>query len=323
MVTDQSGNLVARHDYLAFGEEIRNGYAGRPSNGAWGGLDTVSQKFTGKERDSESGLDYFSARYYGSTLGRFLSVDPANAGADPTNPQSWNGYAYVLNNPLTGVDLDGESCSDPNDPSIPCFQDNPPPPPSDQVPTQPSSLGDQFLTGLAGSILQLIQQAPQLLQQTGNFISQPRNPICLSASTSSGAMAGAAVGMTGLAGGPAVVVIDPAAVAVGGGAGYLAGMVSCMSSTGGGGGGGNSSGNGGTQVTSKTLWKDGKGGRIDVENPNPGQRPRQIHYQDQTGKYIYDPKTGQFVGAPNRVNEILSDPRVQVAIKKGLGYPGL
>ena len=113
MVTDQAGNLVARHDYLAFGEEIRNGYAGRPSNGVWGGLDPVSQKFTGKERDSESGLDYFGARYYGSTLGRFLSVDPASAGADPTNPQSWNAYSYVLNNPLSNTDPNGQDiCAD-------------------------------------------------------------------------------------------------------------------------------------------------------------------------------------------------------------------
>ena len=113
MVTDQAGNLVARHDYLAFGEEIRNGYAGRPSNGAWGGLDSVNQKFTGKERDSESGLDYFGARYYGATLGRFLSVDPGNAGADPTNPQSWNAYSYVLNNPLSNTDPNGQDiCAD-------------------------------------------------------------------------------------------------------------------------------------------------------------------------------------------------------------------
>ena len=114
MVTDQAGNLVARHDYLPFGEEIRNGQAGRPANGVWGGLDSVSQKFTGKERDSESGLDYFGARYYGATLGRFLSVDPGNAGADLTNPQSWNAYAYVLNNPSALIDPTGACSFDSN-----------------------------------------------------------------------------------------------------------------------------------------------------------------------------------------------------------------
>jgi len=64
----------------------------------------VEQKFTGQVRDSETGLDFFTARYYGSALGRFTSPAPANAGADPTDPQSWNAYAYVRNNPLALVD---------------------------------------------------------------------------------------------------------------------------------------------------------------------------------------------------------------------------
>ncbi len=67
----------------------------------------VRSRCSAKERDAESDLDYFLARYYGSSLGRFNSVDPANAGADPANPQSWNAYAYVNNNPLIFVDPDG------------------------------------------------------------------------------------------------------------------------------------------------------------------------------------------------------------------------
>jgi RHS repeat-associated protein len=63
--------------------------------------------FTGKERDGESGLDFFQARYYGAALGRFTSPDPMNAGADWYNPQSWNGYAYVLGNPLAMTDPSG------------------------------------------------------------------------------------------------------------------------------------------------------------------------------------------------------------------------
>ena len=70
-----------------------------------------ASQFTGKERDSETGLDYFGARYYGSTMGRLLSPDPDNASAFlyPDDPQSWNGYAYARNNPLTYTDLTGES----------------------------------------------------------------------------------------------------------------------------------------------------------------------------------------------------------------------
>ena len=55
--------------------------------------------FTGKERDSETGLDFFGARY---TQGRFMSAD--SEGAKPEDPQSWNRYAYVTNNPLRYVD---------------------------------------------------------------------------------------------------------------------------------------------------------------------------------------------------------------------------
>ena len=66
------------------------------------------RRSTGKERDQETGLDFFGARYYGSALGRFTSPDPL-AGIDPYDPQSWNAYAYGRNNPLSYVDPTGES----------------------------------------------------------------------------------------------------------------------------------------------------------------------------------------------------------------------
>jgi len=68
--------------------------------------------FSGKERDAESGNDYFGARYYGSSMGRFMSSD-WRAQAEPApyskldDPQSLNLYTYVLNNPISGVDLNG------------------------------------------------------------------------------------------------------------------------------------------------------------------------------------------------------------------------
>src|SRR5208282_3172331 len=70
---------------------------------------------TGKERDTESGNDYFGARYFGSSMGRFLSPDYADMnwgpvdipGADYEDPQSLNLYSYVHNNPLSNVDPDG------------------------------------------------------------------------------------------------------------------------------------------------------------------------------------------------------------------------
>jgi RHS repeat-associated protein len=63
--------------------------------------------FTGKERDSETQLDFFQARYLSGAQQRFMSADPGNAGADPMNPQSWNAYAYVNNNPLNATDPTG------------------------------------------------------------------------------------------------------------------------------------------------------------------------------------------------------------------------
>jgi RHS repeat-associated protein len=58
-------------------------------------------KFTGKERDSESGLDNFDFRYFGYSLGRFMSPDDDSA-QEPSNPQSWNLYSYVMNRPMDG-----------------------------------------------------------------------------------------------------------------------------------------------------------------------------------------------------------------------------
>ena len=73
---------------------------------------SFAYKFTGKERDAESGNDYFGARYYASSMGRFLSPDwSAKIAPVPyaklDNPQSLNLYSYVWNNPLTRNDPDG------------------------------------------------------------------------------------------------------------------------------------------------------------------------------------------------------------------------
>jgi filamentous hemagglutinin len=75
----------------------------------------------------------------------------------------------------------------------------------------------------------------------------------------------------------------------------------------------------GPQIASKTIWKGDGSERIDVENPNPGQRPGQIHYQDNQGnKYLYDPDTNSFQDAPNSVNKLLNDSSFSAAIQKGL-----
>ena len=105
LVTDQNGQVVARHDYLPFGEELES-VTGRGSDGT-NPNDTIRQKFTGKEHDQESGLDYFGARYYGGAMGRFTGVDPAFESAILELPQTWNRYSYVYNRPTFGTDPDG------------------------------------------------------------------------------------------------------------------------------------------------------------------------------------------------------------------------
>jgi RHS repeat-associated protein len=71
-------------------------------------ITTAPYKFTGKERDSESGLDNFGARYFSSQFGRMMSPDPIFASpAHLTDPQMWNEYAYVRNNPLSMTDPTG------------------------------------------------------------------------------------------------------------------------------------------------------------------------------------------------------------------------
>jgi len=73
--------------------------------------DTCPQnyKFTGHERDGESGLDYMVARHYAFTLARFLQPDAPFADQSPANPQTWNLYPYARNNPLYFVDPTGQS----------------------------------------------------------------------------------------------------------------------------------------------------------------------------------------------------------------------
>ena len=97
IMTAMNGTASDSMDYLPYGEQIAGGSG-------------TTHKFTGKERDSESGLDNFEARYMGSNLGRFMSPDPSNIGAIMESPQTWNAYSYVANNPLNATDPDGLDC---------------------------------------------------------------------------------------------------------------------------------------------------------------------------------------------------------------------
>jgi RHS repeat-associated protein len=106
-VTDQARNVIERHDYLPFAEEWCPG----PPPGVCGAVAPGQPKrFTGKERDAETGLDYFGARYFSAKIGRFTTVDPAYTWRENlVDPQRWNRYAYARNNPLRYVDPDGKA----------------------------------------------------------------------------------------------------------------------------------------------------------------------------------------------------------------------
>ena len=110
LVTDASGNVLSRHDYLPFGEEISAGIGGRTAAMGYVANNSLTQRFTGKERDAETGLDYSFARYLSSAQGRFTSPDAPFADQDSAYPQSWNLYTYVRNNPLRYIDPTGRNC---------------------------------------------------------------------------------------------------------------------------------------------------------------------------------------------------------------------
>ena len=111
LTTDLNGNVVRRTDYWPFGQEINSLSQDAPYRTTAMGYNSALRNpptlFTGKERDAETGLDYFGARYMSSAQGRFTSPDPLGASAKVSDPQTWNRYSYTLNNPLRYVDPDG------------------------------------------------------------------------------------------------------------------------------------------------------------------------------------------------------------------------
>jgi RHS repeat-associated protein len=99
VVVNETGDIVSSDDYDPWGMILE----GRSTDNNY---HNAKYKFTGKERDKETGYDYFGARYFDSRIGRWLRVDPLF----DKHPE-WSPYNYVLNNPLKIIDPDGKQVS--------------------------------------------------------------------------------------------------------------------------------------------------------------------------------------------------------------------
>jgi RHS repeat-associated protein len=152
LITSNDGQIVSSHDYLPFGGETTTI---NQETGA--GFDREDpMKFTGHERDYAGGygreeggdaIDYMHARYFSSSMGRFLSVDPLDG--DPSRPQSLNRYTYVSNSPINFTDplglasqggtwgAPGNVDCPPGTEGISCFTTTAPDPEPPQLPKEP------------------------------------------------------------------------------------------------------------------------------------------------------------------------------------------
>jgi RHS repeat-associated protein len=108
LITSTTGAAVDSMKFFPFGGEMTQTVT-----------HSERRQFTGQERDDDAeithhgDIDYMHARYYKMTLGRFLSIDPIIG--TPEQPQSWNRYAYVMNNPMTSTDPDGRATNSQNE----------------------------------------------------------------------------------------------------------------------------------------------------------------------------------------------------------------
>jgi RHS repeat-associated protein len=127
LVLDDTGNVLGRQAHLPFGEEF---------------VESGTQEkhhFTSYEAESESAIDYAVNRQYSQSVGRFGSADPYQASGYMVDPQSWNRYSYVENDPIHNVDPLGLFRNYPEPGEDPCCSagdcDIPEPPPSCTTPT--------------------------------------------------------------------------------------------------------------------------------------------------------------------------------------------
>ena len=302
--------------YTAFGTE-------RYTSGAA----PTSYKYTG-QREAEAGLYFYNARYYDPSLGRFSQPDTIVP--QPANPQDWDRYAYTRNNPVRFNDPSGHS-----------------PDWWDYARGALSQYLDDVTLGLFGMVNAEITgfnikydgtEAFQEGREAGRAFSDALSSaeaiigldIAVTAFASIPPTGGGGAALALPTGGASVVVAGvaipvEAAIGVGGvlvGAHGVSTQAYIQNNPVG------MSGKNGPQISSKSLWT-GKQGRLDIENPSPGNRPGQIHFQQGKNKWIYDSETNSFrpakgtsIDPPGWLNDLLEQPDFQKAIDKGLQFLG-
>ena len=110
-ITSTSGSVISRHDYLPFGEELGAIGMRTPGQG-YGGVDGVRKKYAGMENDDATGMSHTLWRQYDSYSGRWTAPDPYDGSMTIADPQSFNRYTYVNNNPVNAVDPLGLAMKD-------------------------------------------------------------------------------------------------------------------------------------------------------------------------------------------------------------------
>jgi RHS repeat-associated protein len=298
--------------YAPFGE----GYAG--GAGWWIQFTGAGNAWTVADSENQSGsLEDFLFRRYSPVQGRWISPDPAGmSAADPSNPQSWNRYAYVNNNPLSFTDTAGLNCGDPASNS----QDGDTISVTVYAPCDdPLQNFYDYLSSVQNAIVnrtaQVTNQVSDVLQTATNWVTAPRDPGCLAASAAGGAAAGAIGG--GIAGGFGGTLVAPGVGTLGGGvagasegaslgaqlgfaAGSIVGSIKCAS----GGGGGGSSKNSGKTVRQILQGKKGS-----IKNaPLPPGSPSWDSILDNTWEEI---EAGAKANSPGyrEIRKLLTDGR--------------